>query len=393
MNIFAVKIYGEAEFWLSIGKVILILILYFFTFVTMVGGNPKHDAYGFRYWKNPGSFAEYLSTGDIGRFEGFLAAVWSASFTVVGPEYISMAAAEAKHPRVYIKTAFKTVFWRFGAFFILGSLCVGIVVAYNDPLLSAGAGSGTAAGSPYVIAMTNLGVKVLPHVVNALLFTSIFSAGNTYCYCASRSLYGLALEGRAPRFLTKCWNGNPIFCFAIVVCFSLLSFLSVSSGSNVVLTWLVNLITAGGIINYIVITTTYICFYRATKAQGFDRSRLPYFGWFQPYGAYIGLVWMSFVVIFYGYSSFRPWSVDNFFTYYTLVILAPILFVGWKVIKRTHWRRPHEVDLVWEVETINAYEAQETEPIVGLWQEILEMFYIHKVVDLSKLRRKKEQEV
>ncbi|CAK7265231.1 hypothetical protein SEPCBS57363_001476 [Sporothrix epigloea] len=390
LNIFAVKAYGEAEFWLSIGKLILILILYMFTFVTMVGGNPRHDAYGFRYWKSPGSFAEHLSTGDIGRFEGFLACVWSASFTVVGPEYISMVAAEAKHPRIYIKSAFKTVYWRFGSFFILGSLCVGIVVAYNDPLLSSGAGSGTAAGSPYVVAMTNLGIRVLPDLVNALLFTSIFSAGNTYCYCASRSLYGLALEGRAPRILTKCWNGNPIFCFAVVVCFSLLSFLSLSSGSNVVLSWLVNLITAGGIINYIVITTTYICFYRATKAQGLDRKSLSYVGWFQPYSAYISLVWMSFVVIFYGYSSFRPWSVSSFFTYYTMVILAPILFFGWKLIKRTHWRGPHEVDLTWEAPTIAAYEAQETEPVRGLWSEILEMFTPRLA---CFKRRKQNQEV
>lgn len=27
--------------------------LMMYTFVTMVGGNPDHDAYGFRYWKNP----------------------------------------------------------------------------------------------------------------------------------------------------------------------------------------------------------------------------------------------------------------------------------------------------------------------------------------------------
>ncbi|CAK7269811.1 hypothetical protein SEPCBS119000_003761 [Sporothrix epigloea] len=390
LNIFAVKAYGEAEFWLSLGKLVLILILYLFTFITMVGGNPRHDAYGFRYWKTPGAFAEHLSTGDIGRFEGFLACVWSASFTVVGPEYISMVAAEAKHPRIYIKSAFKTVYWRFGSFFILGSLCVGIVVAYNDPLLSSGAGSGTAAGSPYVVAMTNLGIRFLPDLVNALLFTSIFSAGNTYCYCASRSLYGLALEGRAPRILTRCWNGNPIFCFAVVVCFSLLSFLSLSSGSNVVLSWLVNLITAGGIINYIVITTTYICFYRATKAQGLDRQNLPYVGWFQPYSAYIGLVWMSFVVIFYGYSSFRPWSVNSFFTYYTMVILAPILFFGWKLIKRTHWRGPHEVDLTWEAPTVAAYEAQETEPVQGLWSEIVDMFNPKSAACLK--RRKRDQE-
>ena len=40
----AVRAYGEAEFWLSGGKVILIALLFCFTFVTMVGGNPKGDA-------------------------------------------------------------------------------------------------------------------------------------------------------------------------------------------------------------------------------------------------------------------------------------------------------------------------------------------------------------
>ncbi|KAK0335575.1 hypothetical protein LTR91_019486 [Friedmanniomyces endolithicus] len=255
INILAVRAYGEAEFWLSGGKVILIFLLFAFTFITMVGGNPRHDAYGFRYWKNPGAFAEHITTGSLGKFEGFLAALWSASFTVVGPEYISMVAAEAKRPRIYIKNAFKTVYWRFGIFFIGGALAVGIVIPYNDKTLvgilaGTSTGAGTAAASPYVIAMQNLGIGVLPNIVNALMVTSIFSAGNTYTYCATRSLYGLALEGRAPKFLRYCTNGGvPLYCFLIVMIFPFLSFLSVSSSSNVVLTWLVDLITAGGIID------------------------------------------------------------------------------------------------------------------------------------------------
>lgn len=133
-------------------------MLFAFTLVTMCGGNPQHDAYGFRYWSEPGAFAAWHSTGSLGRFEGFLAALWSASFTVVGPEYIAMAAAETKRPSTYIKTAFKTVYWRFGLFFILGALCVGIVIPSNDPTLvgiqeGTQGGSGTAAASPYVIAM------------------------------------------------------------------------------------------------------------------------------------------------------------------------------------------------------------------------------------------------
>lgn len=29
----------------------------------MLGGNPINDRYGFRYWNNPGSFAELYRTG------------------------------------------------------------------------------------------------------------------------------------------------------------------------------------------------------------------------------------------------------------------------------------------------------------------------------------------
>ena len=381
LNVIAVRAYGEAEFWLSGGKVILITILFCFTFITMVGGNPKHDAYGFRYWRDPGSFAEYKGTGHTGKlaqFEGFLGALWSASFTIVGPEYISMVSAEAKRPRIYIKNAFKMVYLRFGMFFIGGALAVGIVIAYNDPKLvsvQTSGDTGTAAASPYVIAMNNLKIEGLPHLVNALLVTSIFSAGNTYTYAATRTLYGLALEGRAPKLLRKCTrNGVPIYCFCVVICFPFLSFLQVSNASNKVLTWLINLVTAGGIIDYIVMTVTYIFFYRACQAQGLDRSTLPYRGRFQPYCAYIALVWMVIIVFCYGYSSFEPWSVSNFFTYYTMLIVAPILYVGWKLIKRTHTVKPYQLDLVWEAPVIDRYEETFISAPLGFWTEVLQMF-------------------
>lgn len=95
-----------------------------------------------------------------------------------------MMAGEASHPRKNLKTAFKTVYVRFGVFFIVGALCCGIVIPYNDPTLidklNSSTASGTGAASPYVIAMQNMGIGVLPHITNALLVTSIFSAGNSY---------------------------------------------------------------------------------------------------------------------------------------------------------------------------------------------------------------------
>jgi amino acid transporter len=203
------------------------------------------------------------------------------------------------------------------------------------------------------------------------MVTSIFSAGNTYTYAAVRNLYGMALEGRAPRFLRKMTNkGVPIYCFIVVMCFPFLAFLSLSSGSNVVLNWFVNLITAGGIIDYIVMSLTYIFFYRACKAQGVDRKTFPYCGWFQPYGAYVALTFETAVVFFYGYSSFTPWDVSTFFTYYTMVILAPVLFIGWKLWHKTKFVSPYEADLVWERPIVDAYEARFKNPPLGFWTEM-----------------------
>ena len=380
LNILAVKAYGESEFWLSSGKVILIGILFFFTFITMVGGNPQGDAYGFRYFNNPGAFAEHNSQGTLGQFEGFLGALWSASFTCVGPEYVSVVAAEAKFPRKYIKTAFKTVYYRFVVFFIGGALSCGIVVAYNDPALVqalTGESSGSAAASPYVIAMRNLKIQALPHLINAFLVTTIFSAGNTYTYCATRTLYGLAIDGRAPKIFTKCTKqGIPIYCFALTMLFACLSFLQLSNNSASVLSWLISLTTAAGIIDYIVMCVTYICFYRACVAQGFDRNTLPYKGYFQPYCAYIGLVWMTLIVTCYGYESFRPWDVTGFFTHYTMIIVGVVLFTGWKVLKRTRWLRPQELDLYWEAPRITAYEEVLllTESENSFWGEVFGVF-------------------
>lgn len=312
-----VKWYGETEFWAAIGKVLLIIGLIIFTFISMLGGNPKNDRYGFRYWSNPGSFAEYYKTGNLGRFLGFLSCLIQASFTIAGPDYVSMAAGEAENPRKVMPRAFNAVFYRLTAFFVLGSLCVGINVPYNDPEMMAAFKEDRpgAAASPYVSAMNRLGISGLPHVVNAMVLASAFSAGNSYVYCASRSLFGLALEGKAPRFFTRCTKqGTPIYCVALVMCIALLSFLQLSSGSAVVLQWFVSLVTASQLINYAVCCFTFIRFYKAMQAQGISRDTLPYKGWFQPYPAYAGMIATSIMAVVGGYTVFLPgnWDVPSF---------------------------------------------------------------------------------
>ncbi|KAF2471983.1 uncharacterized protein BDR25DRAFT_259261 [Lindgomyces ingoldianus] len=360
INLLAVKWYGEAEFWAALGKVLLIIGLIIFTFITMLGGNPLRDRFGFRFWKNPGSFAELYYTGDLGRFLGFLQCLIQASFTIAGPDYVSMAAGEAENPRQVMPRAYNAVFYRLTAFFVLGSLCVGINVPYNDPELTAAFKESKpgAAASPYVVAMNRLRIQGLPHIVNAMVLASAFSAGNSYVYCASRSLYGLALEGKAPRFLTRCTrNGVPIYCVAIVLAIALLSFLQLSENSAVVLQWFVNLVTASQLINFSVMCFTFIRFYKACQAQGLDRNTLPYKGFWQPYAAWYGLVGTFVMTFVGGYTVFLKgqWDVPTFLFSYMMIFVFPVLFLGWKFIKRTKFMKPEEIDLYQDLEEIEEY--------------------------------------
>ncbi|KAJ4262863.1 hypothetical protein NW762_006476 [Fusarium torreyae] len=340
----------------------------------MCGGNPQHNAYGFRHWKEQ-PFLEYFSTGATGRFEGFLTALWTASFTCVGPEFLSIAASEVKHPRVYIKKASQALFARIIIFFIGGCLAITIIVSPRDKVLeqlySHGNGStGSAAASPYIIAMENLGITGLPHLITALFATTIFAAGNTVLYSATRCLYGLSLEGHAPKFLRKVTkSGIPIYCFAATMIFPFLAFLQLGSGSSTVLTWLINLATGATLIYYITALITYIRFYRACQVQDFNRDKLPYKGWFQPYSAWFALIFELLIVIFYGYRSLVPFSVSGFVTAYFMPVFVPGLFVSWKILKKTKFVRAQDVDLTFEAPLIDAYEASLEEAPVGFWRD------------------------
>ncbi|KAH8665947.1 general amino acid permease AGP2 [Tricladium varicosporioides] len=369
INVFAVKWYGESEFWLAMGKVLLIVGLIIFTFITMVGGNPLHDRFGFRYWNTPGAFTELYKTGNLGRFLGFLQCLIQASFTIAGPDYVSMAAGEAENPRKVMPKAFNGVFYRLTAFFILGSLAVGILVPFDDAELKAAFKSGLpgAAASPYVVAMNRLKIRILPDIVNSMVLASAFSAGNSYVYCASRSLFGLALEGKAPKILTRCTkSGVPIYCVAVVLAIALLSFLQVSNNAAVVLNWFVSLVTASQLINFSVMAFTFICWKRACDVQGLDRTKLPHTSFWQPFSAYYALTGCFIMTFVGGYTVFLEgqWDIPTFLFSYLMVFIFPVIFVGWKVLKRTKWLKPHEVILrTAEVDAIDEYTRNYVERV------------------------------
>ncbi|KAF7116308.1 hypothetical protein CNMCM5793_004474 [Aspergillus hiratsukae] len=385
LNGLGVRYFGIAEFYMSIFKIFLMLGLMMYTFITMVGGNPDHHAYGFTYWKNPGAFADYLVPGSTGRFLGLLSCMIQGSFTMVGPEFISMTAAEAENPRKLMRSAFNSFVWRLMFFFIGGALCVGIVIPSNDTMLlnyieGSAKGSGTGAASPYVISMVQFGIKGLPDLVNALIMTSVLSAGNNVVFSASRTLHGMAVDGHAPRFFAKCnKNGTPYYAVAAALVFSLLSLLELNSSSSTVLGWLVGFCTASYLINYFATAVTYLHFHHSLRHQGIDRNSLPYKGRFQPYTAWYAVIGTFIMSLVVGYTVFIDgnWDTTSFFTSYTMVGFFPAAFLFWKILRRTKYVRPGTADLQLgnTKSDIDVYEALYEPPKRGKISGYLNSFF------------------
>jgi amino acid transporter len=204
LNCLAVKYFGEAEFYASILKVVLIIGFLLFTFVVVLGGNPHHDRIGFRYWKSPGAFNEQYTTGTTGRFLAIWGVFNTAAFAIGGPDFIANCAPEAVNPRRNIPKAVKRVIYRLIIFFILSVFAVGLLVPYNDStMLTAIAKGNGVAKSPFIIAMNRLEIPFLPDLCNAVVITSAWSCTNCLLFQASRTVFGLAKHGRAPKIFAK----------------------------------------------------------------------------------------------------------------------------------------------------------------------------------------------
>lgn len=300
--------------------------------VIALGGGPNHDRLGFRYWSEPGAFAEYLRPGTTGRFLGFWACMVQSCFAYTGTEVVGAAFGETPNPRRNIPRAVRQTLWRICVFYIVGVLFLGMVVPYdNSRLVGATKAKTSAAASPYVIAIKLAGIKVLPDVINACLLVFVISAANTGTsptmnhsehlqltivdiYVGARTLYSLAKSHQAPAiFMRTTPRGVPIYGVAATSAFALLAYMNISSAASTVFGYFVSLVTVFGTLNWINILLSYVGFVRGMKVQSIPRSELAYRGPLQPYGAYFALGLTVLITFFNGrYSpcmSFNAWKL------------------------------------------------------------------------------------
>ncbi|BCR89234.1 dicarboxylic amino acid permease agtA [Aspergillus chevalieri] len=368
INYVGVRFFGEFEFWLSSFKVIVIIGLILLCFILMLGGGPDHDRKGFRYWKNPGAFNTYIDDGAPGRFYAFWSTMVSATFAYLGTELVGVTVGEAQNPRKTIPRAIKLTFYRILFFYVLSVLLLGTLVPYNSPELASAtnsSNSNSAAASPFVVAIKLATIPVLPHIVNACILIFVFSAANSDLYIATRTIYGLSREGKAPAFLSWTDNrGVPIYSLGLCSLIACIAYMNVSSDSQTVFGYFVDLVTIFGLLTWISLLVTHIFFVRARKAQNVPESDLAYTAPFGVGGSYFALVFCVIIALTKSYDVFThspEWGNFDYKTFITAYLGIPLylmLIFGYKVFTGCKRVKPEEADLWTGKEEIDREEAE-----------------------------------
>jgi amino acid transporter len=346
------RVFGEIEFWAASIKVLTIVGLIIVSIVITTGGGPTGEPIGFRYWHETGGFVQYAGIpGAWGRFLGFFAVLISAAFAFIGTEITAVAAAEAGSPGRTVPRAIRSVWVRLALFYIASAFLIGLLVSPSNPDLNLGS---TAAKSPFVIAIKEAGIRVLPSVINAALLTSAWSAGIADLYISSRTLYGLYTRGATPRFADR-WlgrtrkDGLPWVCVTICALFTPLAYFAASPSRSAgqAFGYFASMCAVCGMLSWSVILLTSIRWHYGLRARGIDRATLPYTAPLQPYLSYYGLAVSSVVIVFSGFTAFiHKFDTSAFITTYFGIPFFAVLLVGYKLCRKSGLVRYEDMDFV-----------------------------------------------
>jgi len=358
INLFGVKGYGEAEFVFSIIKVVAIIGWIILGVILNVAGGESGGYIGGKYWHNPGAFHN--------GFKGLCSTFVTAAFAFAGTELVGLAAAETANPRKSLPTAIKQVFWRITLFYVVSLLIVGLLVPYNEPRLLSGASGADATASPFVIAIENAGIKVLPSVMNVVIMVAVCSVGNSAIYGSSRTLAALAEQRQAPRILAYIdRKGRPLVGIAVSSALGFLAFLAGSDKQEDAFNWLLAISGLSSILTWGSICLAHIRFRKGWRIQGHRLEELAFRSQPGIYGSWLGLILNLIVLIAQFWTGFAPIGykgmtagelVQSWFNAYLAMPIVIAFYIPYKILFRTSIIRSHNMDLHSGIRELNLAE-------------------------------------
>ena len=201
INMVAVRIFGEMEFWFALIKVVAIgaLIIAGFIMIGVSFSSPTGVTASLSHLVEQGAVFPH---GVTGFFAGFQIAV----FSFTGIELIGTTAAETKNPKVTIPRAINLVPVRVLIFYVLSLITIISVSSWSEI---------SANKSPFVQLFLLAGLPAAAGIINLVVITSAMSAANSGVFATSRMLFGLSANGQGTKLFQRLSKSSvPLFGLA-----------------------------------------------------------------------------------------------------------------------------------------------------------------------------------
>jgi len=286
INLTNVRVFGEAEFWFSIIKVVAIMGMILLGCYLLFSGAGGEQASISNLWSHGGFFPNGVS--------GLVMMMAIIMFSFGGLELVGITAAEADQPKTVIPKAINQVVYRILIFYI-GALTVLLSLhPWDDLVATLTAGGDSYGSSPFVQIFSLIGSDTAAHLLNFVVLTAALSVYNSGVYCNSRMLYGLAELGNAPRSLLKVdKRGVPVLAIFFSALFTLICVVINYLVPKSALELLMSLVVAALVINWAMISLAHIRFRKAMQAKGVEPSFKAF--WF-PFANYLCLAFVLFIL-------------------------------------------------------------------------------------------------
>ena len=334
LNALSARGFGESEFWFAAIKVVTVLIFIGVGLMMVVGilqgGSPEG------IWGNVANF----SIGDAPFAGGFAALIGVAmvvGFSFQGTELIGIAAGESEDPAKNVPRAIRKVFWRILLFYVFAILIIGLLIPYTDPKLLKNQ-LGDIAVSPFTLVFERAGLLSAAALMNAVVLTSVLSAGNSGMYASTRMLYALAQQNMAPKVFAKVdARGVPVMALLATTVIATLCFFTNVFSPKAVYIWLLNLSGMCGFVAWLGIAVSHYRFRKGCEAQNYDLNQLPYRAAAFPFGPVFAFVLCLIITLGQNYENFMSGNIDwvgAVATYIGLPLFL-IIWFGYKFVKGT----------------------------------------------------------
>ena len=211
---------------------------------------------------------------------------------------------------------------------------VSLIIPYTDPRLLRNDVADIAV-SPFTLVFEHAGLLSAAALMNAVILTSVLSAGNSGLYASTRMLFVLAHQGSAPKIFGKLSaSGVPRNALFATTAVAGLCFLTSLFDNQSVYLWLLNTSGMSGFIAWLGIAISHYRFRRGYVMNGYDVNKLPYKSSFFPFGPMLAFALCMVIMLGQNYQAFLEGTIDwaGVVATYIGIPLFLAIWLGYKLI-------------------------------------------------------------